>query len=205
MSTDSENPSGDLSSVSDTDENAVKESKASGKDSVSHDTYKKTVGEVKKLKEQLREALALKDKLAELEQNEQMRQGKHEETITALRAELDRAKKGEKAVYQKYAYKSLGQQVREEAMKHGCVDPDALMKLADLSDVEIDAETFEADKEKIAEVVSSIKSTKPYLFNKSGPKVNGSLPNGDKVGEKKMPDFKKMTGPEITDWLNKNR
>lgn len=205
MSVDSENPGGDSENVSDVDESIKKESKASGKDSVSHDTYKKTVSEVKKLKEQLREANLLKDKLAELEQNEQMRQGKHEETIATLRAELDKTKKSEKAVYQKYAFKSLGQQVREEALKHGCVDPDALMKLADLSDVEIDAETFEADKEKIADIVSNIKTDKPYLFNKAGPKVNGSLPNGEKVGDKKMPDFKKMTSTEITDWLNKNR
>jgi hypothetical protein len=204
MSVDTEIPSGETGDVSDVTQDQ-KESNAGGKkDSVSYDTYKKTLGEAKRLKEQLKEALVLKDKLAELEQNEQVRLGKHEETITTLRKQLEDAKKGEKAVFQKFAYKSLGEQVKSEALKHGCVDPDALMKLADLSDVEIDAETFEADKEKLAEIVGGIKSTKPYLFNKSGPNINGKMPSGQKVDGKTI-DFKKMTTTEIAEWLNKNR
>lgn len=187
------------------DEGQKSKDLAGGKDQVSHETYKRTVGEVKRLKEQLKEAQALKDRLAELEQNEQMRAGKHEETIQSLRAENEKIKKSERAVFQKYAYRSLGSQVREEAMKHGCVDPDALMKLADLSDVEVDADTFEADREKIAEVVASMKAKSPYLFNKSAPKINGKMPNGDKVSDKKEMDFKKMSAQEITEWLNKNR
>lgn len=203
MSVDAENPSGEPDNISDVTPDQDK-SKASGKDLVSHDTYKKTVGEVKRLKEQLKEALVLKEKLAELEQNEQMRQGKHEETIATLRKQLDDTKKSERAVFQKYAFKSLGEQVRVEAMKHGCVDPDALMKLADLSDVEIDAETFEADKDRLAEIVAGVKTAKPYLFNKSGPKINGKMPSGEKAESKNI-DFKKMTSGEITEWLNKNR
>lgn len=203
MSVDADIPSGepDITSGDNLDQ---EKSKASGKDTVSYDTYKKTLSEAKRLKEQLKEAQALKDKLAELEQNEQVRLGKHEETITTLRKQLEDAKKGEKAVFQKFAYKSLGEQVKSEALKHGCVDPDALMKLADLSDIEIDAETFEADKEKLAEIVIGIKGAKPYLFNKSAPNINGKMPSG-KPPENKAIDFKKMTSAEITEWLNKNR
>jgi hypothetical protein len=201
---DTEGSSAALDGVSDVGQESKKD-QASGKDQVSHETYKRTVGEVKRLKEQLKESQALKDRLAEFEQNEQMRAGKHEETIQSLRAELDKTKKSERSVFQKYAYKSLGSQVREEAMKHGCVDPNALMKLADLSDVEVDAETFEADKEKIAEIVSSMKTSSPYLFTKAAPKVNGKMPSGEDVGSKKEIDFKKMTAGEITEWLNKNR
>lgn len=187
------------------DVKSVSKESTSG-DSVSYDTYKRTVSEVKKLKESLKEAQALKDRLAELEQNEQMRQGKHEETIASLRAELDKAKKSERGVFQKFAIRSLSAQVKEEAMKHGCVDPDAVMKLVDLSELEVDGDTFEADKEKIAEMISDLKSKKAYLFNKPAPKINGALPNGDRIKEgSKMPDFKKMTAPEIQDWLNKNR
>lgn len=181
------------------------ESKASGKDSVSYETYRRTLGEAKRLKEQLREAQALKDRLAELEQNEQMRVGKHEETITGLRAELDKVKKSERQVFQKYAYKALEAQVRDEAVKHGCVDAKALMKLADLSDVEVDAETFEADQGKVAEIVAAMKSSNPYLFTKAAPKVNSSLPGGEPIEKEKKLDFKKMSKEEITDWLNKNR
>jgi hypothetical protein len=90
-------------------------------------------------------------------------------------------------------------------MKHGCVDANALMKLADLSDVEVDAETFMADTDKVAEIVSSMKTSAPYLFSKSAPKVNGKLPAGEDVGAPKSVDFKKMTAGEITEWLNKNR
>lgn len=178
---------------------------ASGKDQVSHETYKRTVGEVKRLKEQLKEAQALKDRLAELEQNEQIRAGKHEETIQQLRSELEKTKKAERSVFQKYAYKSLGSQVREEAMKHGCVDPDALMKLADLSDVEVDADTFEADRDKIAEIVNGVKSQRPYLFSKSAPKINSKGPSGEEPQKETKIDFKKMSASEITEWLNKNR
>lgn len=203
MSVDADIPSGEPD-ITSGDSQDQKESKASGKDSVSYDTYKKTLGEAKRLKEQLKEAQALKDRLVELEQNEQVRLGKHEETIADLRKQVEAANKGKKEVFQKFAYKSLGEQVKSEALKHGCVDPDALMKLADLSDIEIDAETFEADREKLAEIVGGIKTTKPYLFNKSAPNINGKMPSGQKA-EQKAIDFKKMSTLEITEWLNKNR
>lgn len=183
----------------------VKKSPASGGDKVSHETYKRTVSEVKRLKEQLKELDALKSKLTEHEQNEQMRVGKHEETIASLRSDLDRTKKAERATFQKYAFKSLSAQVREEAMKHGCVDPAALIRLADLSEVEIDGETFQADHDKVVEIVSSMKSNNPYLFSKPGPKINDKLPAGGEVAESKGIDFKKMSTSEITEWLNKNR
>lgn len=202
MSVDAEIPSGEPA-ITSGDSQDQEKSKASGKDTVSYDTYKKTLSEAKRLKEQLKEAQALKDRLVELEQNEQVRLGKHEETIADLRKQVEAANKGKKEVFQKFAYKSLGEQVKSEALKHGCVDPDALMKLADLSDVEIDAETFEADREKLAEIVSGIKGSKPYLFNKAAPKVNGSMPAGERPP--KEIDFKKMSTTEITEWLNKNR
>ena len=180
-------------------------SKASGKDSVSYDTYKKTLSEAKKLREQLRSMDDLQTRLKELEQEKLGAEGKKDEVISSLKAELDKATKEKKQVFQKFAYRSLGEQVRVEAMKQGCVDATALMKLADLSEVEIDQDTFEADKDKLAEIVTQMKSTNPYLFSKSGPKINANLPNGEGAKGEKAIDFKKMTAAEITEWLNKNR
>lgn len=181
------------------------ESKAGGKDSVSYDTYRKTLGEAKKLREQLRSMEDLQTRLKELEQEKLGAEGKKDEVISSLKAELDKTAKEKKQVFQKFAYRSLGEQVRVEAMKQGCVDPTALMKLADLSEVEIDQDTFEADKDKLAEIVTGMKSTNPYLFSKASAKINANLPSGEQNVDKKAIDFKKMTAAEITEWLNKNR
>ncbi len=188
-----------------TDQEVQNGSKAGGKDSVSYDTYKKTLSEAKKLREQLRSMDDLQARLKELEQEKLGSEGKKDEVISSLKAELDKTSKEKKQVFQKFAYRSLGEQVRVEAMKQGCVDATALMKLADLSEVEIDPDTFEADKDRLAEIVTGMKSTNPYLFSKSAPRINANLPNGEQNVDKKAIDFKKMTAAEITEWLNKNR
>jgi hypothetical protein len=183
-----------------------KESKASGKDSVSYDTYRKTLSEVKKLKEQLRGMDDLATRLKDMEQDKMSAEGKKDEVITTLKAELEKTKKSEKSVFQRFAYKSLGDQVRVEATKQGCVDPEALMRLADLNDVEIDSETFEADQEKLAQIVSEIKASKPYMFSKGGPKINSSLPNGSGGPQTSKPkDISKMSIGEIREKLDSLR
>jgi hypothetical protein len=86
--------------------------------------------------------------------------------------------------------------VREEAAKIGCIDPDAVVKLADLSSVEVDAKTFRADKTQLVEVLETLRKEKPYLFGKSGPKLNTKTPGGAPPEEKKKA-FKDMSQQEL--------
>lgn len=172
--------------------------KPSGQDQVSYETYKKTVAEVKKLKDTLK---AQADALAQAEQAKLMAEGNKDELINKLKSDLQKLEKTHKETFNSFVYSSLDAQVREEAQKLGCIDPDALVKLADLSQVEVDAKTFKADRTQLTEILESLKREKTYLFNKSGPKINTQGPG--KFVEKEAKPLKDMTKEELWAELRK--
>ena len=74
------------------------------------------------------------------------------------------------------AYSSLVSQVEAEAAKLGCVDADALQKLMDLKDIDVDVTTLKADPQEVIAAIEKQKQDRPYLFQKPGPKINTSNP-----------------------------
>jgi hypothetical protein len=166
---------------------------ASGQSQVSYDTYKKTISEVKKLKAALKER---EDALQKAQQEKLEAEGNKDELITQLKGKLSEVEKKHKETFNSFVYSSLDAQVREEAAKIGCIDPDAVVKLADLSSVEVDAKTFRADKTQLVEVLETLRKEKPYLFGKSGPKLNTKTPGGAPPEEKKKA-FKDMSQQEL--------
>lgn len=161
-----------------------------GDKSVKHSTYKKTVDEVKRLKAELK---SRDERLSKAEQDQLSAEGKKDELIAKLKSDNDKLGKSNKDILNSFVSSSLDSQVREEAARLGCVDADAVTKLIDLSDVEVDPKTFRADKAKLTEVLEDLKKSKPYLFNKAGPKINGKLPDG------KGPKVPKVEGKKLAE------
>lgn len=185
------------------DETETTDDDASGDDesgkTVSHSTYKKTVSEAKKAKETARK---LAEEKADLETRLLAAEGNKDEQIKSLQTKLAETTKKNKDIYGAMARKSLNSQIKAEAAKAGCIDPDAVISLADLSELEVDAETFEADADAIKEIVTGLKKSKPYLFSKPGPKINGKLPNGGNKGDDDgKEDLSKLTAQQIRDRL----
>lgn len=167
---------------------------AGDNDKVSYETYKKTVGEIKALKRQLKEAT---DKLGSAENDRLSAEGKKDELIAKLRGDNEKLTKGQKELLNNFVGSSLENQVREVAAGMGCVDVEAVGKLIDLSDIEVDTKTFKADKDAITEALGGLKKSKPYLFNKVAPKVNGKMPSGAGQGQDGKKSIKEMSTKEL--------
>lgn len=168
--------------------------------SVSRSTYKKTVAEAKRAKEKLRkiaeENEALKAKALEGETNK-------DEKIKSLSKALADSAKRNKELMGSTVKKALSDQVKAEAAKAGCLHPDKVMRLIDLSDVDVDSETLEADSGLIAEKLTDLRKEMPQLFKKAAPKINGKMPKGD-GGEddvQQKEDLSKLTKEQLRERL----
>jgi hypothetical protein len=186
---------GDEASESETDAPSTEtesQEQSSADKHVSHQSYRKAVEEAKRERQQKR---ALEAKLKDFEDQRLSEQGNKDELIKSLRSKLDAEAKGKKEIYGAFARKSINAQLKSAALEAGCIDPDAVMSLSDLSTLEVDPNTFEADHDEIKEVISGLKKSKPYLFQKKGPTINAKLPAGAKL-ENGMPDLSKMSREE---------
>lgn len=125
---------------------------------------------------------------AELESERQAKleaEGNLAESNERLKKQVEELLKSKKQLAGNFAYNSLVSQVEAVAAKLGCVDTEALGKLMDLASVEVDMETFRADQDELKAMIEKQKKTRPYLFNKQGPKINNSNPSAEFVQKKK--------------------
>lgn len=153
----------------------------------------KLLAETKKLKK----ALADQAAMLEATTNEKLAaEGKKDELITQYKKQADELAKKNKELYANFAFANVKSQLASEAVKYGCVDVDALIALADLSAIEVDDQSFKADGEAVKNVVEQMKAKKPYLFSKTTPRFDTSLPNG-KVSESKGMDLKEMSSAQL--------
>lgn len=166
---------------------------------VAYDTYKKTLGEVKRYKAELKAAM---EKLAGADNDKLQSEGKKDELIAKLRGDNDRITKTHKETLNGFIFSSLDSQIREQAASMGCVDVDAIGKLVDLSDLDVDTKTFKADKRAVTDLLDDLKKSKPYLFSKAGPKINGKIP-GTKIVGGEGKSLQEMSTKELWEQLKK--
>jgi len=139
--------------------------------SVAYSTYDKVM---KRLKKMEAEHSSLVDFKAQKEQEVLEAKGNFEELVKNQRAEIDRLKKQNTDIYGSFARKSVSQQIALEAAALGCVDSTALEKLVDLSSLEVDGDTFQADNNTVKSMVEDAKVKMPWLFSKKAPNINTS-------------------------------
>lgn len=152
----------------------------------------KLLGENKKLKSEM----ARLRELAEAAQQEKLQaEGKKDELIAALKREKEELSKKVVGTHSAFAMRVISGELKAEAAKQGCVALDDFVRLVDLNDIEVD-ENYNPDPEKVKTLVQDALKSKPYLFSKSGPKVNTSLPNGV-VPDPPKEDLSKLSAQQL--------
>lgn len=143
---------------------------------------KETSAEAKRHRQ---ENAALKARLEELEQKSLTEQGNWKEVAEKAQAKAKESEEKLKKANQTFAFKSVSSQVATEALKLGCIDTDALVKLADLSELEV-KEDFSVEPESIKTLLAEMQKAKPFLFEKAAPKIADAIPNGKGTPPKKL-------------------
>ena len=100
----------------------------------------------------------------------------------------------------KFAFSQIRAALETEAVKNGCVDTTALVKLTDLSDIKI-GEDFSVDQEALRAKVQDAMKTKTYLFAKQAPSVRDASPASGKPPAAKA--VKDMSSAELIEMYKK--
>jgi hypothetical protein len=175
------------------DANQSEGSAQTEKNQVAYETYRKTVGEVKKLKSELD---SFKQKEVEREQALLAEQGKYKE---ALEAAVKKQKELEKSLQEKekaYARNIFTKEAKSVAMQLGAM-PEALddiVKVGNWADVEID-EKFEINSDQLKEAIVRLQKEKPFYFRKDSSSPRTVSSNASGMAAKK--DNKELSKDEI--------
>ena len=164
---------------------APQEPVVQGKDSVSYETHRKLLAEKKKIAEQFN---SLSEELNKLKEEKLMAEGNKEELINSLKKSLEEERANRKKESAAYAYKTISAQVEREALKMGCVDTEALIRLADLTSLEV-GDDFSLDKEQVRAMLEKTKEERSWLFSKPAPNVQTGVPAKPDVSAKGLSDL----------------
>lgn len=176
-------------------------SQESESDVVKYETYKRTLGEAKKAKSEVEQ---LRDRLTQLEQEKLSLEGNKDQLIDTLKGERDQLKQKLTTAVGSFARSKVNEVLISEMAKAGCQDAELLLRAyeQEISDVEFD-EKFNPNRDQVKAFVESIKSERPYLFGKSGPKLASHQPRTDVDTEKPVKPLSKMSQEELFDLWSK--
>jgi hypothetical protein len=172
---------------------------------VSYETYQKVLNEAKKAKEALAEREkkiqdAEKMKL-ELQEAKMTSEGKLGELVETYKKKLMETEQTYAEKHKKYVSKRVTDSLSNLAMKHGCVDPDAFLKIADFSSISVDDE-YNVDVKTAESIIESEKLKRQYLFKKDVKPVNDLPLSGGAAGLGAKP-LDQMSKAEIEEQLRK--
>lgn len=150
-------------------------------DSVSYQTYKKTVGEVKSLKTRLAELEAER----EAERMKRLQEeGKWKESAEDWSKKAKEAEEKAMRVARTFGQKVFANEVKSVALELGA-DPNALddiIKVGDWSEIEI-GDDFTVDREKLKSSIARMQQSKSFYFKKSVSAPRDVTPGNSPVGK----------------------
>lgn len=138
----------------------------------------------------------LQARLEAIEQDKLKAEGKKDELLTTLQKQLKEKDEKLNQVFGSFAKRQLEAQIKTVAIKAGCVDADVIVNLTDLSQFEVDDQSFQADESSVTDLVEKFKKEKPYLFQKVAPKFDTRNPNPNQQKNEPL-DLKKMSKNEL--------
>jgi hypothetical protein len=147
---------------------------------------KKIIDENKKYRSRARTAeQKLEDankRLADIERDRLEKEGKFKEASEFYKKEADGWKEKFEQATGSYAETVISSQVRAKAAELGCIDSEALLKLAPMSDLadEVD-ENFTVKPDAVIEMLKMMQKKSPYLFKKDAPKIEDGAPKEHKA------------------------
>jgi hypothetical protein len=168
---------------------------AKTKDSVSFDSHQKLLKEKKSLLSKYSE---LENQVAQLRQEKDMAEGNKDKVIEELKKQNQQIKSEYEKTKQSYTWSTLTGEIKREAMKNGCKDPDKLLRLMsddDLRALEI-GENFSVDPGSLKEIIEKNKKENHFLFE-SSPKAVAIGTPGKKPPVEPDKDIKSMTLDEL--------
>lgn len=148
-------------------------------DKVAYDTYRRVVGKSKKV---MAENDELKQRLNLIEQDKMAADGKKDDVIKSLREELGQTRSQLDSQKQNYAWNIFSSNIKAEAAKRGCKDPDKLLKLLDKEDlgsVEVD-DNYTVNRDDLSRLMDKAIRENDFLFGKPAVKVNDVTPSNEK-------------------------
>lgn len=146
------------------------------KDSVSLDSHRKLLSEKKNLQAKYQE---LENQLASIRQQKDLAEGNKDKVIEELRKSNDSLKSEFEKTKQTYAWNVLTSEIKREAVRNGCKDPDKLLRLMsddDLKALEV-GDNFSIEHNSLKEVIEKNKKENHFLFESSPKAVAAGQPS----------------------------
>lgn len=169
MSEENTSPSGQADQQSSGESVADQQNPTSGSDKVAYETYKKVLSEKKARDTQLSE---LQNQLEQLQNEKLQKEGNTQELLDRYKTQSETFKSELEQTKRAYARATLSGQVKTEAVKLGCQDPETLIKILDLDNIPVDPTSFSADADNIKMLLEETKKSRPYFFGKPAPNVS---------------------------------
>jgi len=168
----------------------------SQQDQVKYETFQKLLNEKKNVQGKLSEYEA---ELQSLREEKLQREGNHEKLIEDLRKKNTELSTNLSKKDQSYAWNTLTSEIKREAMRAGCENPDKLIRLLDdedLRSIEV-GENFSIDKQSLSAVLEKAKRENSFLF-KSSNKITANGNPSTKIEENnKLKDLSKLSMEEL--------
>lgn len=172
-----------------------------GKDSVSLSSYQKVLKEKKARDARLSE---MELKLQQLEEEKLAKDGKLQELLDTYKKKTSELEMKLEKTTKSYAWNSVTGEIKREALKAGCKDPDKLIRLMsddDLKAIEV-GDNFSINTESLRELIEKNKKENYFLFESSSKQAAAGIPTS-KAFEKPEKEIKDMSLDELKEMYKK--
>lgn len=163
-------------------------------DKVDYRTYSKVLGEAKaakleneRLKKTALEAAELREKLQAKELEEMEKAGKTQEALESLKNSLKQTQETIREKENRILQSVVSSSIKTIAMKHGCVNPDKLLRLLDREDIaqiDVDVENYTVNEQSIEAIIEKAKRDHEDIgiFKRSSVSVKDGTPSNSNPG-----------------------
>lgn len=170
-------------------------------DQVSYESFRKSVEAEKRARER---AQTLEAEMEAIKQAELERQGKHEEIIQNLRGKLHETESTLKSERERHLWNNVTSAVKTEAAKHGCKNPEKLVKLLDRDDFSmLQAENGQIMEQSLNALIDKAKKENDFLFTAPAMKINDAVPSS-RVEQPKEKAANEMSSAEKLEVMKAN-
>jgi hypothetical protein len=146
----------------------------------------------------------LMQRIKEIEQSKLQAEGKKDELIAQLQADIREANGNYNKTKAKYALKTVKSQIALKAKELGCIDTEMLTKAMNLEGLQVNIvdDDFNVDEANLMTELDAVRKQKAYLFKQPGPEFRDSTPNTN-IAKTGPVDFSKMTTAQIIEMSKK--
>lgn len=160
--------------------------------------WRQASAEAKKFRQRYAE---LKSRVDDFENEKLKTEGKKDEMIQKLQTKLKEIESTTKKAATSFAHRLVAKEVEAEAAKRGCIKPQALIKLADLSGIDID-DDFNVDSSSVKALLDKMQKENDFLFKKDPVPPKDGMPSSKGSKPKAIHE---MTSEERRQYLLNHR